>query len=345
MAAYHKVEVSLNTNAVEVGIPSPQTVNVTLPTIGPAGPAGATGATGATGAAGQGVPVGGTTGQVLRKASGTNYDTEWATGGGGVSSWNDLTDKPATFAPSAHTHTGAQVTVGTTANLPLKTGTNGVIEAGSFSNTAGSYCEGNDARLSDDRDPNLHAASHLPDGADELFDQDLNTTDDVQFASVNSKLTSGGFDNLTITNGQNAILAIDNTNAAAFALSLIDTDDNNATVGQVLVGLRNGTEAFLQNGSPENNDLFRMEKSGGNLADLIVRKLKLGDDTYVATIETNISSNVTLTIANRSGTNVVSDTSAGTGSDVVNNIVSLTQAEYAAIGSPDAATLYLITDP
>jgi hypothetical protein len=53
----------------------------------------------------------------------------------------------------------------------------------------------------------------------------------------------------------------------------------------------------------------------------------------------------TLTIANRSGTNVVSDTSAGTGSDVVNNIVSLTQAEYNAIGSPDAATLYLITDP
>lgn len=53
----------------------------------------------------------------------------------------------------------------------------------------------------------------------------------------------------------------------------------------------------------------------------------------------------TLTIANRSGTNVVSDTSAGSGSDVVNNIVSLTQAEYNAIGSPDAATLYLITDP
>jgi hypothetical protein len=53
----------------------------------------------------------------------------------------------------------------------------------------------------------------------------------------------------------------------------------------------------------------------------------------------------TLTAADRSGVNVVSDTSAGTGSDVVNNIVSLTQAEYNAIGSPDAATLYLITDP
>jgi hypothetical protein len=44
---------------------------------GPQGPAGSNGANG------QGVPVGGTTGQVLRKASGSNYDTEWATGGGG----------------------------------------------------------------------------------------------------------------------------------------------------------------------------------------------------------------------------------------------------------------------
>jgi hypothetical protein len=53
----------------------------------------------------------------------------------------------------------------------------------------------------------------------------------------------------------------------------------------------------------------------------------------------------TLTVADRSGVNVVSDTGAGSGSDVVNNIVSLTQAEYNAIGSPDAATLFLITDP
>jgi hypothetical protein len=82
------------------------------------------------------------------------------------------------------------------------------------------------------------------------------------------------------------------------------------------------------------------------------------DDKFVLYDETDSSKNLvfqlsgittgttrTLTIANRSGTNVVSDTSAGSGSDVVNNIVSLTQAEYNAIGSPDAATLFLITDP
>jgi hypothetical protein len=42
---------------------------------------------------------------------------------------------------------------------------------------------------------------------------------------------------------------------------------------------------------------------------------------------------------------IVSNTTGITGADAVTNIVSLTQAEYNAIGSPDAATLYLITDP
>jgi hypothetical protein len=41
-----------------------------------------------------------------------------------------------------------------------------------------------DARLSDTRTPTSHAASHLPEGADELFDQSLNEADDVTFGSV-----------------------------------------------------------------------------------------------------------------------------------------------------------------
>jgi hypothetical protein len=48
---------------------------------------------------------------------------------------------------------------------------------------------------------------------------------------------------------------------------------------------------------------------------------------------------------NASGTLVISSTTGISGADAVTNIVSLTQAEYNAIGSPDAATLFLITDP
>lgn len=46
-------------------------------------PQGAKGDKGNKGDTGAGVPTGGTTGQVLKKKSGTNYDTEWGTDSGG----------------------------------------------------------------------------------------------------------------------------------------------------------------------------------------------------------------------------------------------------------------------
>lgn len=41
---------------------------------------------------------------------------------------------------------------------------------------------------------------------------------------------------------------------------------------------------------------------------------------------------------------VKSDPTGVTGADTVTNVISLTQAEYDAIVTPDAATLYVITD-
>ena len=76
---------------------------------GPTGPAGATGATGNTGpqgpqgptgpagATGAGVAVGGTTGQVLAKASNANYDTSWINVVGGLNyqgNWNASANTP-----------------------------------------------------------------------------------------------------------------------------------------------------------------------------------------------------------------------------------------------------------
>jgi hypothetical protein len=80
MAAYYKVEVSLGTNAVEVGIPSPQTVNVVLPLVGPQGPAGPQGEQG---------PPGEVSGSI---------------------DYANVTNKPAAFPPESHTHVAADVT-------------------------------------------------------------------------------------------------------------------------------------------------------------------------------------------------------------------------------------------
>jgi len=72
----------------------------------PRGDTGATGPTGATGATGAGVPTGGSTGQVLAKNSGTNYDTSWINVVGGLNyqgNWNASTNSP-TLTSSAGTN-------------------------------------------------------------------------------------------------------------------------------------------------------------------------------------------------------------------------------------------------
>lgn len=75
------------------------------------GAPGASGDDGAPGANGVGVPAGGTTGQVLAKTSGADYATGWVDAGSAPSvAWDDVTGKPSTFTPSAHTHAIVDVT-------------------------------------------------------------------------------------------------------------------------------------------------------------------------------------------------------------------------------------------
>jgi hypothetical protein len=81
---------------------------------------------------GQGVPVGGSTGQVLRKVSSTNYDTEWAAAGSGSGSVTSVA-----LAGTGLSISGSPVT------------TSGTITANvSYGTTAGTACQGNDGRIS-----------------------------------------------------------------------------------------------------------------------------------------------------------------------------------------------------
>ena len=86
-----------------------------------------------TGTSANGIPIGGTTGQVLAKIDGTDYNTHWVTGGGGGGSGDALTSNPLSQfaattkaqlngvisdgdvmyigdAPTTHTHTIANIT-------------------------------------------------------------------------------------------------------------------------------------------------------------------------------------------------------------------------------------------
>jgi hypothetical protein len=69
--------------------------------------------------------------------------------------------------PTSHTHgniTNAGA-IGTAASLPIITTTSGVLATGAFGTTSGSFCQGNDSRLSDARTPLAHtqAASTITD--------------------------------------------------------------------------------------------------------------------------------------------------------------------------------------
>ena len=77
---------------------------------GPAGPTGATGAAGATGPAGPGVPVGGSTGQVLTKTSATDYATNWQTPAGGGAGHTVQDEGSALTARTGLNFVGAGVT-------------------------------------------------------------------------------------------------------------------------------------------------------------------------------------------------------------------------------------------
>jgi hypothetical protein len=182
---------------------------VSIVTVGPQGPSGSEAATLTTtgdllyraALANDRLPIG-SEGQVLKVASGL---PAWGNESGSVTSVagrtgavtlavadvaNAVSDSDSRLTdartPTSHTHGNLSNDgkIGTTSGLPLKTGTAGAVEAGAFGTGAGEFCAGDDARLSDDRNPLSHAASHAAAGSDPVFDQDLDTTDNVAFNSV-----------------------------------------------------------------------------------------------------------------------------------------------------------------
>ncbi len=74
-----------------------------------------------------------------------------------------IIDKSAT-ANHGHGNITNAGAVGTAANIPLITGTSGVIQAGSFGTAANTFCQGNDSRLADDKTRKITISSDEPTG-------------------------------------------------------------------------------------------------------------------------------------------------------------------------------------
>jgi hypothetical protein len=109
--------------------------------------------------------------------------------------------------------------LGTTANLPLRTGTSGVLEAGSFGTAAGSFCAGDDARLSDARTPSstlAHKTSHATGGTDALSPADIGAAA-TSHTHAASAITSGTLDvaRLPVGTGSTQVAAGNHTHTVA----------------------------------------------------------------------------------------------------------------------------------
>jgi hypothetical protein len=106
---------------------------------------------------------------------------------------------PADIGAAAASHSHGSVTsdgkVGSTAGVPLITGSAGAIQGGSFGIASGTFCAGNDSRLSDSRSPTSHASSHQPGGADEVVTASVTTN----LASDASALSVAPWDIVRLT--------------------------------------------------------------------------------------------------------------------------------------------------
>lgn len=130
-------------------------------------------------------------------------------------------------APLVHTH--GNITndgkIGSTANLPLITGTGGAITAGAFGNQANTFCEGNDSRLSDARTPVAH--THTKADITNLFNS-ANTWTDTNTYTVTGDVP------IKITNNKDA------TNPSATEMKDIRFSDVN---GKIIGGVRHSLES------------------------------------------------------------------------------------------------------
>jgi hypothetical protein len=165
--------------------------------------------------------------------------------------------------------------LGTTANLPLKTGTNGVIEAGSFSNVAGSFCEGNDSRLSDARTPSstlAHAASHAA-GVKASFTGQVAGMSTSIFIRANNAGTAGN----SITLSFDGVDDVDTVLAAWNAAN----PSNQATLGDDDAGQvpNNGTSITLSGGVAGGGDSLPIPTTLESPTGLNQFKLGLGGDS------------------------------------------------------------------
>ena len=156
--------------------------------------------------------------------------TEFTAGSASSVPWTGVTGKPNNYPPSSHTHGNITYdgAIGTTQGKPVITGVHGILSTGSFGTTAGTFCEGNDSRLSDARTPVAH--THGKSDITDLFNSANVWTGDNTFNKPIQIQKTTGDTEIEIRNQQ-----VDVTNNTASAVDDIRFFDKN---GKITGGVR-----------------------------------------------------------------------------------------------------------
>jgi hypothetical protein len=172
-------------------------------------------------------------------------------------------------AAASHTHgniTNAGA-IGSTTGLPIITTTSGVLTTGSFGTAAGTFCQGNDVRLSDARTPTSHTHGNITNAGA------IGSTTGLPIITTTSGvLTTGSFGTAAGTFCQGNDVRLSNarqaTNTATQVTSLGVGTAASATTGEIRA--TNDITAFYvsdinlkENIKPINNSLEKIQKING----------------------------------------------------------------------------------
>lgn len=217
-----------------------------------------------------------------------------------------LTPSSIGAAQAAHSHGNltSDGKLGSVSGLPVVTGSGGALATGAFGTEAGTFCQGNDSRISGARTPTEHAETHATGGSDELSYADIGA---AAQAHSHGSISSAG--------------AIGTT----AGLPVITTTAGVLTTG--VFGSSGGT--FCQ------GDDARLSDSRTPLSHAASHASGGSDAVTVAISQvTNLQSSLDAKVG--------SVVSGITGAVAVTNVVKVTQAQYDAIATPSSTTLYLI---